>query len=433
MPQKKILRSAFYALWFVVVPLLLALATIWLLKPADPTAPQEGMGKLRWWVHDQPVPMGIVLFTLFEMVLYRFRYSLPLATQAGVGGRADLPPDLRRDFEHAAQLLDEVGRIEKRSKGAIDKNVPSKAREDLKESLESLRDAMKAKKFDKQAFRDNLEDSADLVERHLGRWRKSELREYAESILFAVGVALILRAFVVQAFKIPSGSMLPTLQLQDHIFVNKFAYGPTIPFTKARIWNGLPPKHGDIIVFEFPDPNPANEREDYIKRVLALPGDELKVENGHPFINGWKVPNCRVGHYQFFESVGDLPKEGELYIEYLGDYAYLTLHEDDRSPETQGPYRVGQNEVWVLGDNRDNSKDSRAWRGVPFPNIRGRALFVWLSFSRSGGVTWDRLLTQVMGRPRLPKEASPRLTEAINECLRKRPSLSAATPPPPRR
>lgn len=435
MTSPKLLRSAFYALWFVVVPALLAVVTIWLVKPAVPDPFASGLDRLRFWFHDQPVPVGIVLFTVFEMALYHYRYSLPFAEKVGIGGRQDLPPGLRREFEQAAHLLEESARLQRKNEKAITRHVPSASRKKLEEALGALRASMEAASIDEQEFRGAFERSAELVDKHLGRWRKGELREYVESIGIAVGVALLLRAFVVEAFKIPSGSMLPTLQIQDHIFVNKFLYGPTVPFTKTRLLDRLPPKHGDVIVFEFPDPNPRNERQDFIKRVIALPGDVLTVESGHPIINGWRVPSCNVGTYDFAEGDELLTKRGELFVEYLGEYSYLTIYEEDRFDGRQGPYTVKDGEVWVLGDNRNNSSDSRAWNnnrggGAPFENIKGRAMFVWMSFGANGGITWDRLLTHVMGKPRLPKEADRALVEGIDKCLATRPPVSETTPPP---
>jgi len=431
----KLPRTLFWAVWFVLVPLALAALTVWALKPGAGELAASGFGKLRFIVQDQPVPSGIVLFTLYEMLLYHFRYYLPFAAHVGLGGRPDVPPELRRGYEQAAHLLDEVERIRDKNEKAIERNVPRSARDKLDESLEELRDTMETERFDADAFAAAHDAAAKAVERHLGRWRKGELREYAESIGVAVGVALLLRAFVVEAFKIPSGSMLPTLQIQDHIFVNKFSYGPTIPFTKSRVLPDLPPKYGDVMVFEFPDPNPANPRQDFIKRVIALPGDVLSVEAGHPIINGWRVPSCFVGAYEFREGEDSSTKRGDLFVEFLGEYSYLTLFEDDRFDGRQGPYQVQPGEVWVLGDNRNNSSDSRAWfggrgAGVPFANVKGRALFVWMSFGSDGGITWDRLLVNVMGQPRLPKEAPQSLTEGIKKCLAGRPPVSETTPPP---
>lgn len=433
----KLPRTLFWAVWFVLVPLALAALAVWALKPGAADATATGFGKLRFIVQDQPVPSGIVLFTVFEMVLYHFRYYLPFAGRVGMGGREDVPPELRREYEQAAHLLDEVERIREKNAKSIERNVPRSVRDKLDDSIEALKESMDEKAFDAEAFAAAHERALKLTERHLGRWRKGELREYAESIGVAVGVALLLRAFVVEAFKIPSGSMLPTLQIQDHIFVNKFSYGPTIPFTKSRVLSRLPPKHGDVMVFEFPDPNPQNPRQDFIKRVIALPGDVLTVEAGHPAINGWKVPNCFVGPYEFREGDDGGTKRGDLFVEFLGEYSYLTLFEDDRFDGRQGPYHVQPGEVWVLGDNRNNSSDSRAWlggrgAGVPFPNIKGRALFVWMSFGSDGGITWDRLLVNVMGQPRLPKEAPATLVDGIKKCLASRPSVNETTPPGPK-
>jgi signal peptidase I len=253
---------------------------------------------------------------------------------------------------------------------------------------------------------------------------------------------------VVEAFKIPSGSMLPTLQIQDHIFVNKLAYGPPIPFTSMRLFSRLPPKRGDVMVFEYPDPNSAAERQDCIKRVIAVEGDTLEVHDGHPIINGWKVPSCSVGDYTFDEGPEgsfrqeDL-KNGELFMEYLGEYAYLTLYEfrdgeERRRPGTkrEGPYHIKQGETWVLGDNRNNSSDSRAWNGgrgggVPDPNIKGRAMFVWLNFKKNGWPDVDRLFTHVLGTPKLPVGAPPHILAGIDKCLKQRPPFDQTLPPPP--
>lgn len=443
----KLYRYVFWPLWFFAVPLALATATVWLLGAGSDAVPSGGFGTLRWFVQDQKVPAIIVFFTLYEMGLYHFRHSLPWADQMGVAGRAGLPPDLRREYEQAGQLLDEAHRVLRKHKKAVQQEVAAKHRDALAESLNALENAMGADPFDREVFEARYREASEMVDRHLARWQRGELREYTESILIAVGVALLLRAFVVEAFKIPSGSMLPTLQIQDHIFVNKFAYGPNVPFTNTRLLPDLPPQRGDVMVFEYPDPNPRAPRQDFIKRVIALPGDTLEVENGHPIINGWKVPRCRVGEYRFDEGEPGYEKQGVLYVEFLGDYSYLTLFEDESAtggfgshrPVMQGPYRVEEGEVWVLGDNRNNSSDSRAWRnhrgaGVPFENIKGRALFVWLSFNNRGedllGVTWDRLFVDVMGKPRLPREADRSLVEGIERCLAQRPADT--TPPPPK-
>jgi signal peptidase I len=433
----KISRYVFWPLWFVVVPLVLCMLVVWLVKPAQDFTPVTLIERFQWEVRDQQVPAYILFFTVFEMVLYSYRHSLPFVGGPGEG-RADVPKAMREEFEHAAQLLDESERILRKNRARVERDLPAAAREELREGLGELRAAMAARPFEPNAFNAAYERASRLVGRRLNPWQKGEFREYVESIAVAVGVALLLRTFVVEAFKIPSGSMLPTLQLQDHIFVNKLAYGPAVPYTDIRLFNSLPPSRGDVMVFEYPDPNPNNERQDFIKRVIALEGDTLTVEEGHPSINGWPVPNCQVGEYEYHEGTDPSLKRSNLYMEFLGKYAYLTQYDDDRSSEPrQGPYHVKQGETWVMGDNRNNSSDSRAWNGgrgggVPDANIKGRAMFVWLSFGSDGGVTWDRLATNVLGRPRLPKGASDKLLEAIDKCLRERPPLSQTLPPPPK-
>lgn len=433
----KLSRYVFWPLWFVVVPLALCMLVVWLVKPAQDFTPVTLFERFQWEVRDQQVPAYILFFTVFEMVLYSYRHSLPFLGGPGGGGRNDIPKAMREEFEHAGQLLEEAERIMRKNRARIERELPAAAREELRETLEELRDTMAARPFEPGPFGTAYENASRLVGRKLNPWQKGEFREYVESIAVAVGVALLLRTFVVEAFKIPSGSMLPTLQIQDHIFVNKLAYGPAIPYTNVRIFNSLPPGRGDVMVFEFPDPNPNNERQDFIKRVIALEGDTLTVESGHPSINGWRVPNCRIGEYEYHEGTDPNTKKSELFMEFLGSYAYITQFEEERGSESkQGPYKVAPGETWVMGDNRNNSMDSRAWNGnrgggVPDANIKGRAMFVWLSFGSDGGVTWDRLATNVLGKPRLPKGAPAELLEQIEKCLRERPPLTQTLPPPP--
>jgi signal peptidase I len=287
--------------------------------------------------------------------------------------------------------------------------------------------------FDRDAFEAALGRADGEVEVHLGPWRKSEVREYVEAIVMAVAVAFALRAFVIEAFKIPSGSMIPTLMVGDHIFVNKFSYGPAIPFTQSRVWSAMPPRRGDVIVFAFPE----HPEQDFIKRVIAIEGDKLEARSGHPVINGWEVPSCRVGSWAYSDYDSPITRhEGDLFVEYLGTEVFLTFY--DRSsgmfPETQGPFQAQKGEVWVMGDNRNNSHDSRMWYGgrgggVPFANIRGRALFVWLSVSDSG-VDYSREGAPVMGLPRLPPAAAALLPE-LDACLKARPAVTNPPPPSP--
>jgi signal peptidase I len=282
--------------------------------------------------------------------------------------------------------------------------------------------------------------------------RTSLLRSFGVTFAIVASPALFaltLRAGVIEAFKIPSGSMMPTVTVGDHIFVSKLAYGPLLPNSDQRLFSRLPPARGDVMVFKFPE----NKNQDFIKRSIALPGDTLEAINGRPILNGWLVPNCYVGKFGRDDS--------DLYVEFLEDKSYLTLYSpygaESKGPEKpachstddcelgqtcrvgicgyhQGPFKVKDNEVWVMGDNRNNSHDSRSWRGgqgagVPFENIKGRATYVWMSFAPTGEVASDRLFVDVMGTPTLPKDADPTLGAALEKCLRERPAREQTTPP----
>jgi signal peptidase I len=451
--------AAFCTVWFIAVPLAGAWFIIWLLSIPD-TAGGTGTGLIsmvRAFGREQPVPVFIIAFTLLEMALWSQRHALPGAGAAGVAGRADLPPGMRRRFEDAVNLLDEADRILERKGRDVERALSASERERLFASLEALRAAMKKEPFEAEPLEVAFAKAEQDVDVFLSGWRKSELREYAESIGIAVAVALLLRAFVVEAFKIPSPSMVPTLQVGDHIFVNKSAYGPMIPGTSTRLFSKLPPQYGDVIVFQFPE----KPDQDFIKRVVALPGDTLEALDGRPIVNGWRPPECRVGIYKHTWGDGVFSQhEGELFVEYLGPEAFLTFYDhamsasanfDRRScttdnqcepglscrahlcGELQGPYHARPGEVWVMGDNRNNSHDSRGWwegkgGGVPFDFIKGRALIIWLSYAPKG-IAWDRIGISVMGRPKIPPDQSAALQPAIDKCFRDRPSLQETTPP----
>lgn len=437
------LRWLFYLVWLVGVPLGLALGAVWLLTPA-PTA--YGVDWLRTFVGEQQVPAMILFFTAFAMVLWRFRYLLPLATLSGVVPRADLPAKLRARFDEGAQLLDEARRILRTRQPSVTRALSRAEREELEDALDDLADVMAERPIVEEELLETLAHAEKLVSERLGRWRKGELREYGESIGVAVAVALLLRIFVIEAFKIPSGSMLPTLMVNDHIFVAKYAYGPLLPYSDTRLYDRLPPKLGDVMVFKFPE----NVEQDFIKRAVALPGDKLEALDGRLVVNGWLTPHCYVGKLEQGHGLS-----GELYVEYLGDRSYFTMFDQKTSQDPcevdsdcgvgrgcrgkvcgtlQGPYHVAGDEVWVMGDNRNNSHDSRSWRGgmgagVPFRYIKGRAMFVWMSWGATGGVAYDRLFVSVMGPPKLPGGASPQLQQGLDACLRNRPSVAEATPP----
>ncbi|MGD0674212.1 MAG: signal peptidase I [Polyangiaceae bacterium] len=427
--RSRLLRSLYWAIWFVVLPVALSSALLWALSPNGGAEPSGALGWIGSLVRAQPVPIGIILFTFFEIALWGLRLELPFARHAYPPQRSDLPPRLRGMFERARALIDEAELVLAKNEKAIARELTGQEIERLRADLDVLREAMDRVPFDESHFMEALERSDGEVDIRLGRWQKSEIREYVEAIVMAVAVAFALRAVVIEAFKIPSGSMIPTLMVGDHIFVNKFSYGPAIPFTHARFWTNMPPKRGAVIVFAFPE----HPEQDFIKRVIAIEGDKLEARNGHPILNGWEVPSCRVGSWSYSDYDSPITRHaGDFYVEYLGEESFLTFYDQASGffPEHQGPYFAKPGEVWVMGDNRNNSHDSRMWfggqgGGVPFDNIKGRALFVWLSVSDSG-VDWSREGAPVMGRPRLPPSATA-LEPQLERCLRDRP---AETLPP---
>jgi|GEM_PF-363240 len=235
------------------------------------------------------------------------------------------------------------------------------------------------------------------------------------SALFTTAVRFPIRVFVIEAFKIPAGSMQPSLMAGDHLMVDKLVF---------RVRR---PKRGETMVFRFPE----HREQDFVKRVIAVSGDRLEVREGHPWLNGWEVPHCLVGNGVMPSSDGGV-SSGDLYIEYLDGEAYLTFF-DEGAPLSgpQGPWTVADNEFWVLGDNRNNSHDSRSWfggsgGGVPLDDVRGRALFRWLSVT-DAGVDWSRFGTGASD-PLLPGSMK-KLQGALDRCMAERPPREKTVPP----
>ena len=295
-----------------------------------------------------------------------------------------------------------------------------------------------------------------LVDELVKRPMKSTARDYVESIGAAIMIAFVLRFFVIEAFKIPSSSMYPTLEIGDHIFVNKFIYGVRLPWTTTKLFELREPKRGEVIVFVMP----CEPERDYIKRVVALGGDTVEVRCNVVFVNGTAVPTELIqGRGCEYEDHDDVTGRWQFracsrYRETVEGDTYDTFHDGDRplrderkvaaggltagddrdfpkldgahfppscstnpdgtalvaknqkrgqivatrvdlphsaACEQQLHYVVPEGHVFVMGDNRANSNDSRYWGSVPIANIKGKALFIWLSYRSLSQIRFDRI------------------------------------------
>ena len=196
---------------------------------------------------------------------------------------------------------------------------------------------------------------------------RSVFKEYVEAIVVAILLALFIRTFVVQAFKIPSGSMLPTLQIGDHLLVNKFIYGLRMPFSGKLLVPWKNPVRGDVVVFRFPK----DRKIDYIKRVVAVAGDKVEIVDKRLMINDAEV------------------------VDLQAHFATSDVIKASASPRDNfGPVTVPEGKIFVMGDNRDNSYDSRFWGFVDLTDIRGRAFILYWSWDiETPMLSADRLLS----------------------------------------
>ncbi|WP_321933202.1 signal peptidase I [Burkholderia cenocepacia] len=249
--------------------------------------------------------------------------------------------------------------------------------------------------FDRQQSRIDKRFADENAAQTRSKLRDEKLRqpwwlEYTASFFPVILAVFVVRSFVVEPFKIPSGSMVPTLLVGDFILVNKFEYGLRLPVTNTKITQGSPLSRGDVVVFRYPK----DESVDYIKRVIGLPGDTVAYQDKQLTINGQPVPETPLPDFfdderqnyakQFEETIGN-KKNAMLNNPAVPPFvmgAYDYPYRDNCTYNSRGVIcKVPPGHYFMMGDNRDNSADSRYWGFVPDQNIVGRAFFIWMNFS----------------------------------------------------
>jgi len=315
----------------------------------------------------------------------------------------------RKALRESRLLINEARRILRKYRASIKEPVD----EEVRTAIAALEEARAERNL--RRIRERAEKLDELLEKHLAFGRKSAFREYAESIGVAVLIALLLRAFVVEAFKIPSGSMIPTLRVGDHIFVNKFIYGLRIPWTDIKYF-ATSPRRGSVVVFIYPQ----DEDKDFIKRVIAVGGDTVAVRDNVVYVNGRAIPRRKLdGECQYIDGDEDAQdwniKPCVAFEERHGEERYRVIQDVEGQPLDFKPFKVPEGQVFVMGDNRDHSHDSRVWGTVPLSHVKGRAMIIWWSSGPvggdapgtvRGGIRWPRFFSRVHrfpeGEPVLP-------------------------------
>jgi signal peptidase I len=233
--------------------------------------------------------------------------------------------------------------------------------------------------LDSLFFRRRRMDKA--VQEKVQRAREPVVIEYSRSLFPVLLIVLLFRSFLFEPFKIPSGSMIPTLLIGDFILVNKYAYGLRLPVLNNKFLDVAEPQRGDVVVFRYPVEPGIN----FIKRLVGLPGDTIVYRDKKLFINGEPVQLETQGPYSSSEVKCTTPRpDAERYVEQLGDMTHdILLHHGSGSRD--GQWVVPEGHYFMMGDNRDRSNDSREWGFVPEENLMGRAVGIWLNFDYTKG------------------------------------------------
>ena len=273
----------------------------------------------------------------------------------------ELKKQAKRELEEARILI----RSARKKMSAEDKKR-------AKELLKAIEDSLGRKEM--EGLEKALEEFKVFRDEHWAGIKINRAWETIKELFWVVLIVVLIRWLLIEPFRIPTGSMVPTLLVGDQLMVNKLVYGVQIPFTTKKLFNLKKPKRGEVVVFKYPK----NPNQDYVKRVIGVSGDEVRVKDGWLYINDKAVEREYLGIY-------DGPIDGgfclsyELYLEKIdGKEHEMILCQTSHFGDDYGPVIVPENSIFAMGDNRDNSEDSRSWGFVPLDNIKGKAMFIHL-------------------------------------------------------
>ncbi len=270
------------------------------------------------------------------------------------------------------------------------KGLNSTEKEEIKTLIEKGTDFLKSKPKKKTAlsFLDSYEDSF----KKFRKYKRNFFVEFVDSVWVVVVIALLMRFFLFESFRVPSGSMVPAIYIGDMLFVNKFAYGLRPPFTKMHFFKKLP-KRGDVVVFMYPK----DERQDYVKRVIGLPGDTVELKENTITVNGKEYSRKKIDDFSYIESTGGMRRTEMFEETNMDGVSYKVLYNKEKIMEYPGchycnsTFTVPEDKLFCMGDNRDVSYDSRYWGYVPIENLKGSASVIWFSVSDGEGFHPERI------------------------------------------
>jgi len=404
------LLGGWHLLWFGVIPALLAFVAVRWLPQAR--AGSSGLERaLRQIASDYPFYVPLGLFVILSATFRYWRFHLP-------GGRYafGLPERLaaRAPLANIAELCEAFAlarRLERQTRSMNDDSAVEQRRR-----IELGRDALERgiEALDLSLVRSATLDLKSLVGAELRGQRRREFVGFLGLLGIAALAAITLRGSVFQVYRLTSGSMLPTLTPGEYVLASRLAYAPPWQSSVSL------PVRTDLVVFQREGHEAAG---DLVKRVIGLPGDRIEmVHGGHPVINGWPVPSCDAGQYVQFTPEGVL--DGRLVVEFLGPVAYLTVHTPWGQP--MEPYVVKPGEVFVIGDDRNESRDSRSWAegkpaGLSLAEVRGKVVrSIALSLpDRAPRYRWDAGGAHLTAD--LPGIDTRELESRIQQCLASRP------------